>query len=531
MTPRRDDAVVLAALLGLAFLLGCFPMSDFDVWWHLRTARLIAESSSFPTVDVLTYTNAGRPWIDLYWLFQLILAGLYHHGGASALVLMKATGGVLVVLLAWLSRRARGRHWPLMLAWLPALIVVSGRLCERPELFSLLYLATFLAVLAHAASRPRLLWLLPAVQVLWVNSHGFFVLGPLVLAAYFADWLVDRMRPPKVAVLRPSIKTAAAAAGATLLACFASPYGVRAVDLPLQQFHKLGDSGLYRTNVGELKSIGDFITQSGWSNPYLLAFFLLMGLGATTLALQWRARGRPNTFRALLFIAAVYLGWQATRNSALFALLTAVVILWNLDDLFPPYARAAERVGRSRAKKPQPKPRHDSPAAALLLIAVITAWVLSGSLYAWAGEGRTIGLGERPRWYAHEACRFIARPGMPKHVVAFNLGQAGVCSYHLAPAQRQFIDPRLEVNTAETFERYVDGIRKLWRGQPGWELPLGIDYGIPDDVPAILIERGVLTRAIDVLSQDPRWQRVYSDEVAAVFVAKPPTTEPGQEIR
>jgi hypothetical protein len=78
------------------------------------------------------------------------------------------------------------------------------------------------------------------------------------------------------------------------------------------------------------------------------------------------------------------------------------------------------------------------------------------------------------------------------------------------------------VNRAETFERYLDSIRKLWRDQPGWELPLGIDYTKPDEIPAILIDHGVFERAIETLAKDPRWQQVHSDDVAAVFVVKPP---------
>src|ERR1039457_474520 len=95
---------------------------------------------------------------------------------------------------------------PIVVAWLPAVVMFTGRLCERPELFSLLFLAGFLAVLGRAGERPRWLWLLPAIQILWVNCHGFFVLGPMVLAAYVAELLVDRTWPPAVAVARPPIK-------------------------------------------------------------------------------------------------------------------------------------------------------------------------------------------------------------------------------------------------------------------------------------------------------------------------------------
>ena len=110
--------------------------------------------------------------------------------------------------------------------------------------------------------------------------------------------------------------------------------------------------------------------------------------------------------------------------------------------------------------------------AAVMLVAIATA---SGGMYAWAGENRTIGFGERKQWYEHDACAFLARPDLPERIAAYNISQAAVCIAHNAPAHKQFMDPRLELNSQETFERYLDGIRKLWRGQPDWEAPPGID--------------------------------------------------------
>ena len=53
----------------------------------------------------------------------------------------------------------------------------------------------------------------------------------------------------------------------------------------------------------------------------------------------------------------------------------------------------------------------------------------------------------------------------------------------------------------------------------GWEVPLGIDPARPDEIPALLVERGILSWVIDVLVRDPRWRCVHADAVAAVFVA------------
>jgi len=513
---RRDwwRASVVAALLALAFLLGCFPMGDFDVWWHLRAGQFILEQGTIPHVDIFTYTNAGGPWIDVCWLFQVILALLYRAGGVSTLVLLKAAGGVAIVMLALAVRRPGARIWPVVLAWLPAVIVLSGRLCERPELFSLLFLAGFLVVFGRAAERPRWLWLLPLLQLLWVNCHGFFVMGPLLIAAYAVELLYQRLRYGSAGA--PGLaRTFALAGSAAIVACLINPYGINAVTLPLQQFHKLGAEGIFRANIGELKSIGDFITLAGVNNPYLLGFLLMLGLGLVSFV-PLLVRGRFSPYRGLLFAGAAYLGWQATRNSTLLALVAAVVSVQNLDEVLDS-ARPKAPAPRRGRRAPRPGACRRIEPVLLAAIALTAVAVVSGRLYAWAGEGRTIGFGERPQWYAHESCEFLARPGMPERIVAFNLGQAAVCIAHVREQRKLFMDPRLETNPEETFARYLAALRGLWRGA-GWEAPLGIDPAHPDEIPALLVERGILSRVINMLAHDSRWRCVHADAVAAVFV-------------
>jgi hypothetical protein len=249
-----------------------------------------------------------------------------------------------------------------------------------------------------------------------------------------------------------------------------------------------------------------------------LAFLFMLALGLGSFA--WSlARDRFCPFRALLFAGAAYLGWQATRNSPVFALVAAVVVVGNFDDVA---ARAQPTAPAARRGRPAPHPRRRRRAEPWLLaaIALVAVMVASGGFYSWAGEGRSVGLGERSQWFAHESCAFLARPGMPDRIVAFNLGQAGVCIAHLGEGRRLFIDPRLEVNSTETFERYLAGLRGLWRGAD-WEAALGIDPARPDEIPALLVERGILSHVINVLSHDSRWRCVHADTVAAVFVAAP----------
>ncbi len=471
--------VVLAALFALTFLLGCFPMADFDVWWHLRTGQLILERGAIPHFDIYTYTNAGRPWIDIYWLFQIVIALLYRLGGVSALVLLKASAGVAIVALALAARRPGAAAGPAVLAWLPALVALSGRLCERPELFSLLFLAGFLAVLGRASERPGGCGCCRCCSFLWVNSHGFFLLGPLTIVAYAVELLYQRVRyrtagPPHLA------RRFALAGGAAIVACLINPYGLGVVRLPIEQFHKLGDHGVYRANIGELRSIGDFIALSGVRSPYLAG----VSLHARARLCQFCLATFAGPFQPVPRPALRGRGLPRVAGDPQQRLVRAGR---RRRDRGKP--RRDDRAGQTRGpaarrgrRVPRPRARRRREPVFLAAIALAGLAVGSGRLYAWAGEGRRVGFGERPQWYAHESCAFLAHPGMPERIVAFNLGQAGVCICHLGEQHKLFMDPRLEVNSAETFDRYLAGLRGLWRGA-GWEAPLAIDSRVPTRSP------------------------------------------------
>ena len=95
-----------------------------------------------------------------------------------------------MILVGLTSRERQWPMWMIVPCWLPALVVLSDRFAPRPELLSLLAMAVYLTVLRRADRSPALAWVLPLVQVFWVNAHALFILGPIILGAY----LIDRLR-------------------------------------------------------------------------------------------------------------------------------------------------------------------------------------------------------------------------------------------------------------------------------------------------------------------------------------------------
>ena len=387
LAPALLDVVLIVAFLALTFLLGVFPLKDTDFWWHLRTGDWIRQTGWPPTHDLYTFTVPDHPWIDLHWGFQVAISWGYAHGGVVALNLAKCAITCAAVFLLVTARR---RDWPLwvsLLAWLPALLVLGGRMYIRPETLTLLYLAIDLAILFRWERFPLLALLLPVVQVAWVNSHGLFVLGPILLTCALIDAL---LRP---GALAPGRKRwwwiVALATVLTGLACLVNPYGVRGALFPLELARTMGNP-MFAQHVAELMPVPVFIERNGgWRSLPLLLHVATMVLGALSflIPLVWtlatRLRRPPadpaakparkiagkagaesyrdapawrlSLFRLLLFAAFSALSWQATRNSHQFAAVVGTVTAWNFGE----WAAAARR--RRRRAWLQPPPPEDCP--------------------------------------------------------------------------------------------------------------------------------------------------------------------------
>jgi tetratricopeptide (TPR) repeat protein len=541
---------LLILFLSLTFLLGIFPLKDADIYWHLRTGDIIRGTGEIPRVDFYTFTCAGRPWIDVHWLFQVGVSWLHDHGGVPAMVLAKS---VITVMAMFLLVTARKRSWPvwmMVLAWLPALMVLGGRMYVRPETLSLLYLSVFLAAIFRWQRFPWIAWLLPPVQVVWVNSHGLFVLGPVVLGFGLIDSVLRR------GAFAPERKRwwqiVVPACVVTGLACLLNPYGVRGAIFPLELAGTMSNP-IFSHNIAELTPISMFIQQAGLTNLPLQIHLATMALGAVSflVPLTWsmlvrlRSRDVPepedtrkkptrkrrkkgkdtaaeeptgwrlSPFRLLLFAAFSLLSLQATRNSHQFAAVVGTITAWNFAEWIA--VRRKEFVRKDPNETPSlgVKPR----LLALLALGMLIAAVGSGEFYRLAGEGRTVGLGEEPLFFPHEACMMAGGPGMPDRFLSYHNAHSSLFEYYHSPEREGgpgktvFTDPRLEIGGPEIFDRYLELGRRIRQDQPGWSAELD-HLGRP----TVLVDHVDNAQVGATLLSDPHWRCVWFDPIAAVFV-------------
>ena len=180
-------------------------------------------------------------------------------------------------------------------------------------------------VLEHFQRTGRGLWLLPPLFALWINLHGSWVFGFVVMAIYIVCGLVEGQWNNVVADrwTTAQLRKLLLAFVASAVALLVNPYGYKLVWYP---FDLLFRQKIYLDNVGEWRSI-DFHT--GWGK---LAMFTLLALLATI----WFSR-RPWKLRDVLLAAfAVWAGLSHLRF-LLFAAIVLVPILAPRLQLFTPY--------------------------------------------------------------------------------------------------------------------------------------------------------------------------------------------------
>ncbi len=175
-------SLTLCVVLAVSFFL---PIVPNDYWWYVRIGQDIVRSGAIPTVDALSYTQAGQTVVYHSWLSALLFWLTYNAGGLSLTFLLRGLTLALAYGLTWKLAREAGAG-PILSTVLTLVAAFSGgnNWSPRPQMFAYpLVMLVLWALVRWQRGRDRLLWLLPLSTFLWVNLHGSFVLPFLLMGA------------------------------------------------------------------------------------------------------------------------------------------------------------------------------------------------------------------------------------------------------------------------------------------------------------------------------------------------------------
>ncbi len=417
---QLTDAVAVAAvsLLALSLLrtLGT-PLTDPDLWWHLRLGHALPGSWRFSGPDPLGGFAPGYTYNQ--WVPELAYAAAESAWGLPGVALLAHAARLAVVVSLYAA--ARTATGPLVCALVTAtgFLGLSGALSPRPQVWGLplLALVAVVALRSGIDGRPRW-WLVPLTWV-WACVHGTWLVGVAALVAAVVGRALDQRAAG--AVDGPGLVRLAAVPVAAGLAALLTPVGL----------------GLL-TVTREVQAVSGLISEwqpAGLTDPPLLALLVLAGVPV----LVWARAGGTSWVPLLLTGLAVALALSSTRGIALGSVL-----------LVPICAAAAGRLPLG-ARSPGPALRRLERVG--LTVAVVGSLLL----------GPVVSRGATADLVPAEVDRALS--GLPGGTVLLTADTLGGWVWWAHPGLRPTLDTRAEAYGAAYLTRQAAALA----GKPDWE--------------------------------------------------------------
>jgi hypothetical protein len=492
--PFADAAInrvdsVLRAVFSFPAMLGTFLVGrvfyearafnvDPDLWWHIKVGQNILTSHHWPTSDPFSYTVAGNPWMAYEWLGDVVLGTVAHFGGLLGLdvFLFLWASVVMLALYAYTTLRSgNSKAGFVTCAVLCSMAFASFTL--RPQMLAYLFLiVTLIALERFRTGKQSMVWFLPALFLLWINTHGSWLIGLGVIFVFLVSGLVD-FRCGSIEARRWTAAERIRLEVVLLLSLAAipfTPYGTRLAAYP---FTVASSLPLNVGNILEWQPMPFNVLGGKLFLAIVLGFFLV----------QMMAQLKLRLHEAVLMFGGIAMACLHVRFLLLFVPFAAPIFAVLLAKWFPPYDRKKDH------------PILNATLIAGAIIAMVWYFPTRGGIARIAGETFPVRAVEYLRLHP------ITGP-------MFNTYEYGGYLVGMLPEQKVFIDGRGDLyEDAGIFGEYLDvaGIK-----------PSAFQVLRAHNIQWCLLESK--EPLATVLAVQPDWEKRYTDGVSVIFVRRNP---------
>jgi hypothetical protein len=470
-------AMLAALLVGALFALLRDFIVDPDLWWHLKVGQTILATHHWPTADTYSFTAQGTPWMACEWLGEMLLAAVQRAWGLPGLMALDLALGaaILLALYALASLRSRNSKAAFVTCGL-LLFLTAVFFSLRPQMLGYFFLILTLIILERfRRGRAGTLWLLPPLFLVWVNTHGSFLVGLFAFGVYGISGLVKI----RWGGLESTLWTAAERLRlglvflASLVALAITPYGAKLAGYPMDMAFL---QPVVVANIREWQPM-PFNSLAGKLFLSLLLGFLL---AQVILRLTWQLA------ELTLFLAGIVAACLHARLLLVFVPFAAPLLAVILSHWIPPYDPGKDKYALN----------------ALLMIAVVVGMVRFFPSRAQLES-------HIAQHWPVKAVQYLKQHPPPRPM--FNSHEyGGYLIYSLDGQNKVFIDGRNDI-----YER--TGVFADYRSIT-WVEPNALLLLRAYNVQSCLIERGEALATL--LAASSQWQKVYADERSVLFVRR-----------
>jgi hypothetical protein len=470
--------VLLAGLLVAGVFAGTrLNLWDPDTWWHIRVGQKILAEWKWPTTDPFSFTVSGNDWMAYEWLGEVLMGFSTRWGWlVGPTIMLIVLSASFMLLLNYYAYLRSGNVKAAFVASALVLPMAQAFFALRPQLIGYNFLLITLICLEHyRRGRRKILWALPLLFLVWVNTHGTFIFGLLVLGLFWVSGWVEFRKGALVAERwTPSQRRQLAT---VMLLCLLvlplTPYGTRLAAYPLVLSLS---QPVNVANIQEWQPISFNLLMGKYLLTLLLAFFLAQVISPLKYRLD----------EAALLVFAAYAGCVHLRFICLFLLVFTPLLAAFLARWVPPYQVAKDQ---------------------FVLNAVLLGMVAVGLVVFFPSDRKLERLAEER--YPLKAVAYL-RSHPVRGPMLNEYGWGGYMIWALTPKHKVFIDGRADIyEYAGVLTDYLSIVRLEPR-----TLALLRTYGIES---CLIPRKASLATLLAVL---PDWEQVYADDVSVLFVRR-----------
>lgn len=490
------------------FFIKALSFLDPDFGWHLTMGNYIL-SNGIPKTDPFSYTMPSYPFVDHEWLTNVYVASVYPRIGfvGLSLIFSLIAFAAIVIALTDLNSEVIRIKWTknveslvkvfLVLVGLGAVFPFFG---IRPQIQSWLFLSILLRMSLDLKIWMKWRYIIPALFLIWVNLHGSYALGILILILV----LVFRfIRTKKLSIMNLTIVLL------SIVATFVNPYKTR---VWWEVWMQITDTKL-RWSVNE------------WNPAFLTLQIFFVFIVPFSLIFLWKYRKKFHLEEKALYIFLLLMGLGSARHIPLWLIFTLPLLMRSFYYFYQDLEKI--KYGHERLHK----------ALNIIIALVIVMFFVdnAGSLF---GKARIT----EDTFYPAKAVGFIKDKKVDGNIFS-DYGWGGYLIWKY-PEKKVFIDGRMpswrwdknnfkesnyameeytsllrgKVNYNEVFEKYEISVVLLPKPTPGTiigNLVKSLDDRLTPIYTLFNIDRSDFV-LVEKLEED-NWGKVYEDNIAVIY--------------
>lgn len=483
--PSLADMLFLSIFLYLCLSQGMQLLVDCDTGYHIRAGEWILENHSIPRMDIFSFHTPTISWTAHEWLSEVIMALVHQVSGLTGIVVFFSFLLALTYYLLFLM--IRDEEGNILIAVFVILLATAASQVHwlaRPHVFSLLLLVPWYQILEEyrKGTRKRL-YLLPLIMLFWVNLHGGYLSGFILLGIYLVGELpasLSRNSKDKAEALQRFKHFFITILICIPVACL-NPYGYHILLFPFD----LMSNKLLMDHVPEFMS-------PNFHEPSPFKYLLLLLIAVLAVS-----RKRLSCKDLLLLLVFLNMSLYSVRYITLFAIIAAPILVRQTDILLnDSHGRFAEALKR-RARNID---GIDMTAGGILwpilaVLAMVVAVNLSAIHYEFDPKKKPVA-----------AVRYLEKANLKGNM--FNDDEFGdYLIYASWPRYKVFFDGRSDMYGTALLKDYM----KIRSFEDGWEKTID-KYGIK------WIFYDTDSQFARYLEERDDWKLIYQDKVASIFV-------------